>query len=420
MSSNIDPFVFLSDLIGTTVWGDDHQRLGRLTDMLIEAAPPAYPRVQAIRIRTFRPREMKRIGWEDIADVTGKAIKIRRGVAALRPIEFNSNEIPIVQDVLDRQILDTDGAKVERVNDIHLIWARGELRLAHVDVGFRGLVRRLGWQKVTDGAVRLWKPSAPYLVRENFVAWKYVQPLASGASQLRLDVRRAAIADLHPADLADILEDLDGPERVVLFRQLPVDAAANTLEEASPELQRELLNSVAPERAADMLEAMEPDTAADVLGELPWYESNKLLVAMEASEAKEVKQLLAYHEASAGGIMTLNHLTFRIGLTVGDAIAQFRTQAKDLEHIHEAYVLEADGTVAGMVPLKDLLLTEPTYPLNQIMREHPAHVQAEDSLGEVADLAAKYNLLSLPVQDATGHLLGVVTIDDVLAKVLHG
>jgi len=317
-------------------------------------------------------------------------------------------------------MLDTNDAKVERVNDLHLLRARGELRVAHVDVGFRGLVRRMGWQGPVDAVVRTLKPGAAYLVREQFIPWKYVKPLSSGASRVRLDLARDALADLHPADLAEILADLDRRKRAVLFRELPVEAAAEALEESEPGIQRELIKMVDAARAADMLEAMPPDAAADLLENLSQSESDSLLSQMEPREAREVEELLTYHEHTAGGMMTPDFIRLRPSMNAGEAMADVRRQAETVEHLQDAFVLGSDDKMVGWVPLRALLLAAPDAPLVSIMQEHPARVQPDDSPALVADLAAKYDLYSLPVESADGRLLGVITVDDILIRVLRG
>src|SRR4051812_27760577 len=202
-------FIFLSELLGRAALGPGGERLGTVVDFLADTSEASYPRITALRVKRG---EMQRIEWADVAEADARAIRLRRGVEALQPIKQLPNEIPLAQDVLDRQIVDTDDAKVERVNDLHLLRARGELRVAHVDVGFRGLVRRMGWQPLVDWLVACVQPKARYLTRENFVPWKHVQPLSAGSARVRLDLARRALTDVHPSDLAEILEDLDRRE----------------------------------------------------------------------------------------------------------------------------------------------------------------------------------------------------------------
>jgi magnesium transporter len=412
-------FLFLSDLLGRPVLGKNGERLGTLVDLLADAAG-AYPRVKALRVRIPRGGEVKRVEWEDVDGWDARALRLKRGSEALRPLQLQSSEIPLAQDVLDRQIVDTDDAKVERVNDLHLLSARGDLRVAHVDVGFRGLVRRMGWQPVVDALLRRLKPAAPYLRNEKLVSWKHVQPLAAGSPRVRLDLSRAALSEMHPADLAEILEDLDRRERAVLFRELPVEAAADALQEVEPELQRELLHALEPEKAADVLQEMQADDAADLLGDLPSEESAELLAEMEPSEAREVERLLTYDEDSAGGMMNPGFLRLSPDLTAAQALERVRAQAENVAHLHDAFVIGPEGKLAGVLSLRDIIVAKPESRILGLMHDHPAPLRPDDPARKVAELAAKYNLFSLPVEDEGGRLLGVVTVDDVLEKVLHG
>jgi magnesium transporter len=411
-------FLYLSALLGHAVIAADGRRLGTLVDLLADATEPAYPRVRALRVRVSRG-DVRRIEWEEVASFD-EQIQLRRGDEALQPLKLHGGEIPLAQDVLDRQIVDTDDAKVERVNDLHLVRARGELRVAHVDVGFRGLVRRMGWQPLVDALVRSVRPGAVYLKTEQLVSWKHVQPLNANSQRVRLDVARQKIAELHPSDLADILEDLDRRERAVLFRDLPVEYAADTLAESEPDLQSELLAMVEPSRAADMVEAMQPDAAADLLADLPREQSAEILAAMDAPEAREVEQLLTYDEDTAGGMMNTEYLQLQPSATVAMALETVRQQAQAIAHVHDAFVLSGDGKLVGVLSLRDLLVAKAELHVVALMHDHPAPLTPGDSAHKVAELASKYNLYSLPVEGADGKLLGVVTVDDVLARVLRG
>jgi magnesium transporter len=412
-------FLYLSELLGLTARGPEGERLGTVVDLLADVAG-AYPRIVALRIRTRLRGEVRRVEWPDVQEWDARALRLRRGAEALGPLQLVGSEIPLAQEVLDRQIVDTDDAKVERVNDLHLLRARGEIRVAHVDVGFRGLVRRMGWQELVDGLVRRLRPGSSYLTREKLVSWKHVQPLAAGSPRVRLDVARSAVAEMHPADLAEILEDLDRRERAVLFRGLPVEAAADALEEIEPELQRELLETLEPGMAADVLEEMQADDAADLLADLPKEESAELLAEMEPSEAREVQQLLAYGEDTAGGLMNPEFLRLDAQLTAGQALDRIRSLAEAVPHLHDAFVVGPDGKLAGVLSLRDIIVAKPDALVLGLMHEHPAPLNPDDQVRHVAEQAAKYNLFSLPVQDAAGRLLGIVTVDDVLEKVLHG
>jgi magnesium transporter len=354
-----------------------------------------------------------------VASCETSGTRLNKGPEALQPLKLLVNEIPLAQDVLDRQIVDTDDAKVERVNDLHLLRARGELRVAHVDVGFRGLVRRMGWQRGVDALIGRMLPHSRYLTVEKFLPWKHVQPLSAGTARVRLALARRALGQVHPSDLAEILEDLDRRERAVLFRDLPVRSAADALEESGPGLQRELLRMLEPQKAADIVEEMQPDAAADLLAELPKAESDEILAAMDEPEAREVEQLLNYDENSAGGMMNTEYLKLSPGMSAQAALQAVREQAKEIAQVHDCFVLQRDRRLVGVLSLRDLLLAPPEMPVDEIMHEHPAPLSPSDPPPKVAELAAKYNLFTLPVE-RDGKLLGVVTVDDVLEKVLHG
>jgi CBS domain-containing protein len=405
-------------LLGRPAYSSSGGRLGTVVDFLADAADPAYPRITALRIRVARG-DIRRVEWSDVASCDSSGTRLNKGPEALQPLMLLTNEIPLAQDVLDRQIVDTDDAKVERVNDLHLLRARGELRVAHVDVSFRGLVRRMGWERAVDALIGTMLPRSRYLTVEKFLPWKHVQPLSAGTARVRLALARRALGQVHPSDLAEILEDLDRRERAVLFRDLPVESAADALEESGPGLQRELLRMLEPEKAADIVEEMQPDAAADLLAELPEEESQEILAAMEEPEAREVEQLLNYDENSAGGMMNTEYLTLSPAMTAEAALQAVREQAKEIAQVHDCFVVQRDHRLLGVLSLRDLLLAPPEMPVDAIMQQHPAPLSPEDAPGKVAELAAKYNLFSLPVE-RDGKLLGVVTVDDVLEKVLHG
>jgi Mg/Co/Ni transporter MgtE len=226
------------------------------------------------------------------------------------------------------------------------------------------------------------------------------------------------LATLHPADLAEIMEDLDRDQRTVLLQRLDVETAADALEEAPTELAAQLLEEVAPEKAADILEEMAPDEAADVLSDLPGATRDEVLAAMESPEAREVTALMAYPRDSAGGLMTPDRIQLYPEQTVADAVVELRRRAEELPLVYELFVVDITCRLVGLLTLRDLLLNDAATPLGTIMREPPATVHVDDRLRDVASAAAKYNLVSVPVIDPDGLLQGMVTVDDILAEVM--
>ena len=407
-------FLFFSDLLGKKVVGADGAVVGKVADLVIATGEP-YPPVESLVVRSKRgPLQLP---WSAVASLDGE-VRLRAEASPEPPPEAPvADRVRLAEEVLDRQIVDIGGAKLVRVNDLHFLEVKGALRVAHVDVGLRGLVRRLGWQRPVDLVVRLVKPRAPYLAKESFLSWKLVQPIESAPGRVRVEVTQKALASLHPADLAEILEELDRAHREVLFQRLDVETAAEALEEAPSEVATELLEAVPPEKAADILEEMAPDEAADALSELPGETRAELLQAMEKPEAAEVRELLDYPPRSAGGLMTPDLVELRPEATVADALAEVRRRAKELPLIYEVFVV-GDGVLNGLCTLKDLVAADPAAPLSRIMREVPAQVTADADLREVARAAAKYNLLSVPVVDLAGMLMGMVTADDILSELV--
>jgi magnesium transporter len=412
-----DPrFRFFSSLLGRPVRAPDGTRLGTLRDLVIATGEP-YPPVESLVVKG--PGGLRQFPWNTVERLEEHALTLKADAGSMAPPEQPlADRIPLREEILDKQIVDVHDAKLVRVNDLHFLEVKGQLRVAHVDVGFRGLIRRMGWEPLVDGAVRGLRPAAPYLKADQLVSWKLVQPLDQSAGKVRLEVAQRLLATLHPADLAEIMEELDRDQRTVLLERLDVETAADALEEADPELAAELLEEVSPEKAADILEEMAPDEAADVLSDLPGETRDEVLAAMERPEAREVEALLAYEPRSAGGLMTPDLIRLRAEQTVGEAIAELRRRAEELPLVYEVFLTDAGGRLQGFCTLRDLVLHDHTTPLGQLLREAPATLRVEDQLGEVAGAAAKYNLVSVPVLDPSGVLVGMVTVDDILAEVV--
>jgi len=412
-----DPrFLFFSELIGRQVVATDGRRLGKLSDLVAATGEP-YPPVESLVVKLGKQR--LQLPWSAVEKLAGREIVVRSDVAGAEPPETQpADRIPLAEEILDKQIVDVHDAKLVRVNDLHFLEVGRQLRIAHVDVGFRGLVRRLGWEPMVDRTVGVFRPSAAYLKADQLLSWKLVQPLDSSAGKVRLEVAQRMLAEIHPADLAEIMEELDRDQRQVLLERLDVETAADALEETPPELAAQLLEEVPPERAADILEEMAPDEAADVLSELPGETRAELVDAMERPEAREVEELLAYPRRSAGGLMTPDRIQLRPEQTVADAFAEVRRRAEEVPLVYELYIVDGQGILKGLVTLKDLILAEPAVALGALLRQAPATVRAEDRLKDVALAATKYNLISVPVVDELGVLRGMVTVDDILAEVV--
>jgi len=416
-------FLFLSSLLGKPIEDADGVRVGRLDDLVVAMAS-TFPPVVGFVVRRGRFDPLCLTGrWTDVADLGGPVIRLAVGVRALTPSAGSDadGEVLVRAQLLDRQIVDINGAKVVRVNDVHFLrLGRAELRLVHVDVGTRGLVRRMGWEAGLDGFVRRVAPRARYLSAERLIRWQYVQPLSldPDAQSVRLSVVQRDLKQLHPADLAEILTDLDGHERASMFRSLDTETAADALAEVDdPRIQTELLQTVSPDHAADILEEMQPDEAADLLGELPDETSRALLHKMEVEEARDVRELHTYGPDTAGGMMTTELVSLPAELTVEETFARLRREAPDVENIYYLFVVDAEDRLVGVLNLRHLILAPPTAILRDIMIGTPAHVYHTDSRDTVAEMVEKYDLLALPVVDDNDVLVGMITVDDVVSHI---
>jgi magnesium transporter len=415
---SVDPrFLFFSSLLGQPVLDATGQRIGRVADLVAATGEP-YPPIESLVLAARRGAQ-RQLAWSAVASFDGGAIRLKAG-ARPEPVPESAppDRLRLAVEILDRQIVDVEDAKLVRVNDLHFLDVKGQLRIAHVDVGFRGLIRRMGWERVVDRTVSALRPRSHYLASDHLLSWKLVQPLDRAPGKVRLEVAQRALAQMHPADLAEIMEELDRDQRTALFQRLDVETAADALEEAPPEMTAQLLEEVPPEKAADILEEMAPDEAADVLGELPHEARRELLEAMERPEAREVQQLLGYSHHSAGGLMTPDRVQLGRGQTVADALAEVRRRADELPLVYEVFLVDDRGVLTGLCTLRDLVLAEGATPLEKIARDAPAAVEPDAKVREVAAAASKYNLLSVPVVDKAGVLLGMVTVDDILDEVL--
>ena len=415
-------FVFLSELLDRPVEDAVGAPLGRLDDLTITVTDP-FPRVRNCVIRQSWPNQLRLLGrWNDVAQFTGGKIRLRVPAGQLMPAPHEGiNELHLRRGVLDKQVVDTSGLKIVRVNDVQFLATSAELRVVHVDVGFRGLVRRLGAEPAVDGAIRRFAPRAKYLTSDNLISWRYVETLAAGASphSLQISLSRAQVHQAHPVDIAQLLAELDPLRRLRLFRALDPETGARALAEVPAEVQARLLEMMPRHEAADVLETMSPDAAADLLAELPEDLRREFLAHMDREEASDVEGLLAHPEGTAGSLMTTEFVTLPDHLTIGEALERLRHIAPEAETVYYIYVVDDARALVGVLSLRALITEAPSTQISQVMLRRPASVQADDSLAECASLVAKYKLLALPVVRPDRTMVGVITVDDVLGEVLE-
>ncbi len=404
---------FISELTGRPVTDTDGTRIGVLKDVVARAAREnIHPRVEAIVVRGKQGD--RAIPYQDLAALLSAAIPLKRPADQIQSYVFQDDDIRLVEDVLDQQILDTDGARVVRVNDIELVRVNGDVVVSNVDIGLLGILRRIGLSGVGNWASHHLRDAEG---SRGQISWQFVEPLLHDQS-MRLKVPSSKLAELHPSDIAEIISDLNRSEHGDLLHKLDLKQLADTLEEVEPDFQANLIQHFPDEKVADVLEEMAPDEATDLLAELPDERRQGLLKLMETDEANEVRELLRYGEDTAGGLMTTEYVSVRPDMTAAQTIEHLRKSGEEIELTYYVYATDADNHLIGVFSLSDLIMAQPETPVTRFMHKRVVSVQLDTKQDEIAQMVSKYNLIAVPVVDGEDRLHGVVTADDALDKVL--
>jgi CBS domain-containing protein len=413
--------LFLTEILGAEVIDVRQRRAGTVRDVTVRVQEP-YPVVTGLV--TSRRRELV-IPWSSVRSFAAatREVALRSSREEIEHNRADPGDVWLARDVLDKQVVDTDGRRVVRVNDLQLAESGGAMLLVGADIGFRGILRRLGVEKLAKSLARLFGRDLPMVL----VSWDVVDAIAPGAGRgeapagddaVRLRISGSRIAKLHPADIADIVEELGAKERRAVFETLTEEIAADTLEEMELEDQVSVIEHMDAERASDILEEMPPDEVADILTELPEDRAQQILGLMEKEEAADVQELLAYEEHTAGGLMTTEYVAVPDTLTAQECIDTLRRMEPDAESIYYVFVVDPEEHPQGVLSLRDLIVAPPDKPISEIMNRDVVTVRLEDGQKEVAAVLSKYNLLAVPVVDDEFRLHGVVTVDDALDAVL--
>lgn len=416
LDANVNLFLFFSDILGRPVVGADGAPIGKIADLKVKLGE-LFPRVSSLAVRKRRQKGLWELDWQQVQDLNSNAVSLRAGAEqGFRPLEVKNDEILLRDELLDKQVVDTFGAKIERVNDVHLLIVKQDLRLVHIDYGIRGIIRRLGWLRALDAATN-WLFA--YQIGEKMISWKFIQPLLSGLvrGSLKLNVTSRKIHEIHPSDLADIIEELDTLNRSSVFRALDLQTAAQTLEEVEdPKLQVALIESAPADRASDILEEMAPDEATDLLADLPEEKAQRLMRTMEKPSREVIEGLLQFKEGTAGSLMTTDFFAVGKDRTIGEAIEEFRKTTYPLESVAYIYVTDKDGRLVGVSTLRHLVICERDIPLRKLMNPHLVSVTPEEDADIVKDLFKKYKFLALPVVDEERRLMGIITLKDIMQE----
>lgn len=406
-----ETLLYFTEILGLPVYDLRGRRIGRVRDTAL------VPLVHPARVDRF----LVGGGWawlsvryDQVASISLEGVRLSDEL--LTPYHSDEYMLRINRDLLDHQIIDVNGRKVVRVTDVtfEICQDRGRecLLVLEVDTGLRSIFRRL-FQGILPARVirKLQRPIPPKSIR-----WEFCNIVeADPQRRLRLNISHEKLEHMHPADLADIVEELGPAEREAIFETLDHEVAAEALSEIDPKTQASILESLEPEKAADIVEEMSPDQAADALAELEEETSEEILEEMEVAPENEVRELLEYAEDTAGGLMNTEYVSLHENATIEDAMAALKGNEDLLENLNVLFLVDPDGHVTGAVPLARLFLAAGATPLRELKSETLIQASLREKQDDLIELFDKYNLLTLPVVDEENRLAGVITADDIIS-----
>jgi CBS domain-containing protein len=399
--------LYLSQVLGRPIRDLEGLRVAVVKDVIVRLGEDDHPPVTGLVAR-YRRRDFFLPRWR-VRELNERGVRLNSDILDLRPFVRRENEVLLARDVLDKQLIDVDGKRVVRVNDVQIIEAADEWRVTGADVSLQGLWRRLA----PAGFLGTRKPV-------EVIDWADVGYLATDAATVQLKSASGKLSRLHPVEIARLAQALSYHHGSEVVESLDDETAAETLEEMPAESQARILGDMDEERAADILEWMSPDEAADVLGDLPEEKAEELLGLMEDEEQADVAELLPYEDDTAGGLMTTEFVTLPRELTVGEALARLREMAETPNMIYYIYVVEQEDSwqLSGVIALRSLILSDPAAPLSDVMRTEFQTAHPDEPAKDVAQRIAEYNLLALPVVEESGEILGIITVDDAMEILL--
>jgi magnesium transporter len=409
---------YLSGIIGKETFGADGDAIGVIKDLLVNAAPtgqndPNHQLVTGVKLKIHK--ETKFYSFNNFRVVKAREV-LNVACSALTELskEEVENGLLLVESILDKQIVDLNGRKLVRVNDVRLATLPTGTYAVAVDIGIEGILRRIGFSIPIKRFLSLFKVSIP----AKFILWDDVQAIDNSNFNIRLSKSYAKLHTLHPSDLADILEDLGKKSSMSVFSALDEEKAADVLEELEPHAQIHIVENLPVDKAADVLEKMPADEVADILDELEDDKAELLLNEMDIESSQEVRDLLEYPDYLVGSLMTTDIISFKPGTTVEEVIAELRAKKPEPAELYNMFVTEADDKLIGSFNLRDLVVAQPTKLVTEIMRTQPKFLYDDQKIDDIAELISKYNLLAVAVVDEEKQLQGMVVIDDVVEDLI--
>ena len=403
--------LYLSQMLGNPVIDADGERIGTISDLAIQTGE-VFPRITSLAFKG--PGNVPfMISWRKYVDnYDGEVLHLSTNATGIRFSYLQPEEVLLARDLLNRQIVDTHGLKVVRVNDLKLSVSGQQLRLLGAEVGVRGILR--GLHPVLERLVVSVLKRFGKRLDEQIIAWNYMDLLDRDLSKVQLSVTHTRLEELHPADVADILEQLDPAQRSAVFAYLDDERAGDAISELEDEYQADVIDEMDDTRASKLLGDMDPDDAADIVRDLPYEKAERLLRLMGVESADGIRRLLGYRDNTAGGMMTTRYVACHETDTVEEAVEILRgVDRDDYPAIHYLYVLDQYGKLTGVLSLRTLVLANSSDTLKDVMWDDDLiTVPPEEPEEDVAEDISKYNLAAIPVVDEQGQMLGIVTFDD--------
>lgn len=400
---------FLSGELGKPVFGLSGERIGVLRDLIVPVIDEAFPTVRGLLAEVGGLPLPIYLPWDTLRTIDRAGFRLATSRVDLQPFQRRNGEVLLRKDLLDRQIVDVAGRRVVRVNDLQLAQYERILRLVAADVSTAGFLGRVLPSWLVDR----------YLQRR-LIPWSQVEFFASEVPQVKLAIPHNKIARLHPADIAELVEEMAYPQASEVLASLSDQVAADTVEELEPTTSAAIITALPRQEAAEILDQMDPDDAVDLLAELPAAPAEELLAQMAAGPASNIRRLLSYPKGSAGGMMTTDFVAVPRDLSVLQVLTRLRRITQQPEEIFYLYVVdsEASGRLVGVLTLRHLVTSAPELPIQSVMVHEVIRARVTDPAGVVARTIAHYNLLALPVVDENDRLLGVITVDDAIDVIL--
>jgi len=402
---------YLSELVGRTaiVGGAGPQApAGKVSDFVVTKPDDPFPAIDGLVIKTRGGERYVRMA--DVVDLDERGPIVLRTLPET-PALPEDQALRLIRDLFDKQIVDVDGRKVERINDIEVANTGGSLRIVAADIGVSGLLRRLGVAKFAHELVDR--------VPRRLITWDNVAPIdGTHPFSIRLSTAENRLARFHPSELAEIISELSANDAAHVVGSLDDETAADALEHLDRDKQKTLVEDLGTGRAADIIEEMDSDDAADLLGELPAEQQAELLAEMAPQTAGELRDLVKYDPDTAGGLMTTDYVWIYPHRTVTATIAKIREVGPKSEFIYYLYVIDDREKLLGVLSLRTLLLALPTGFIEKLMRTDLVSAVPDTPAKEVAAMIARYDLLAVPVLDDDGKMLGIVTVDDAIDVII--